>query len=115
MSPQESAVLDALFGPGVAEHHIADLRLIALPSVELPEGCRPARAMAIYVPQHYMGYDTRLFFETPVVLKSGVTPAQTTSVLLGRTMYAASINGIAAALPLHQGILAHLRRYELAA
>ncbi|HET9342938.1 MAG TPA: hypothetical protein VFO25_08495 [Candidatus Eremiobacteraceae bacterium] len=114
MSPQETEFLDGLFGPGVAEHYEADLRLIALPDVALPDGCQPARAMCIYVPQRYMGYDTRLFFQSPVVLKSGVTPAHTTAVLLGRTMYAASINGVAATLPIHQGVIAHLRRYELA-
>jgi len=113
MSPQESAVLEELFGIGVAEHFEADLRLIALPTVPLPEGCLPELAMGIYVPQQYMGYNTRLFFEKPVALRGGVQPPHTTAVLLGRTMYAASINGIPATLPLHQGILAHLRRYEL--
>jgi hypothetical protein len=113
MSPQESAVLEGLFGAGVTEHFDADLRLIALPIVSLPEGCRPAIAMGIYVPQQYMGYNTRLFFEAPIVLCSGVQPPFTTAVLLGRTMFAASINGVPATLPVHQGILAHLRRYEL--
>ncbi len=115
MLPQETAVLEELFGTGVAERYESDLRMIALPAVPLPEGCRPATAMGIYVPHQYMGYNTRLFFESPITLRSGVQPPHTVAVLLGRTMYAASINGIPANLPLHQGVLAHLRRYELAA
>jgi hypothetical protein len=50
-----------------------------------------------------------------VRLKSGVTPPITTEVLLGRTMYAASIQGVSSSLPIHQGVLAHLARYEQAA
>ena len=112
MSPQEHSVLEDLFGSGVTEIIEAGTRLVVLPSVSLPAGCKPDSAMGIFVPQQYLGYTTRLFLDSPVTLKSGMQPATTTAVLLGRTMYAASINQVPADLPLHQGILAHLRRYE---
>jgi len=114
MSPQETSILERLFGAGVAEHFDTNIRLIVLPVVPLPTGCKPPIVTGMYVPQSFMGYDTRLFFEAPITLASGAQPAVTTAVLLGRTMYAASIRGIPMTLPLHQGILAHLRRYELA-
>lgn len=114
MLPQEATLLKELFGDGATEQLEGGLRLVVLPSVTLPTGCRPQIAMGIYVPQSYMGYETRLFLEVPIVLASGAQPPTATAVLLGRIMYAASIRGVPADLPLHQGIVAHLRRYELA-
>ena len=113
--PDEQSVLDDLFGPGVEERLEAGRRLIILPTVPLPAGCAPVSAFGIYVASQYAGYDTRLFLGSQVRLASGTVPALTTDILCGRTMHSASWNGVPASLPLHQGILAHLRRFEAAA
>jgi hypothetical protein len=115
MTEQEKRACEGLFGEGVSEHHEQGLRLVALPAIALPEGCDPAQSSGIYVASPLGGYETRLFLEKPVRLRSGAMPAITTQVLLGRTMYAASIQGVPANLPIHQGVLAHLARYENAA
>lgn len=116
MIPQgEQSVLDTLFGPGVEERVDGGRRLIILPTVNLPRGCAPSAVFGIYVASQYGGYDTRLFLECRVALASGARPQMTTDVLCGRTMYSASWNGVPASLPLHQGVLAHLRRFEAAA
>lgn len=112
MTEQEQRACEALFGVGVSEHSERGLRLVALPSISLPSGCDPAQSSGIYVASPLGGYDTRLFLEKPVRTRTGATPAITTEVLLGRTMYAASIQGIPASLPIHQGVLAHLAVYE---
>lgn len=115
MKDDERRACRELFGEGVSEREERGLRLVALPVVVLPPGCDPAQSSAIYVASPLGGYQTRLFLEKPVRLRSGVTPPITTEVLLGRTMYAASIQDVPATLPVHQGILAHLARYERAA
>jgi hypothetical protein len=115
MRDDERRACEKLFGEGVGEHQERGLRLIALPLIMLPAGCEPAQSSGIYVASPLGGYQTRLFLEKPIRLKSGVTPPITTEVLLGRTMYAASIQDVPATLPVHQGILAHLARYEKAA
>lgn len=115
MPTEEQRVCEALFGKGVAEHQERGLRLVVLPAVALPAGCSPVVSFGIYVASSLGGYETRLFLEAPVRLRSGVTPPVTTEVLLGRTVYAASIQGVPASLPVHQGVLAHLTRYENAA
>jgi hypothetical protein len=115
MSDAERRILIDLFGEGVEEHMQGNLRLIILPCVSLPLGCTPAQAFGIYVASPTAGYESRLFLESPVKLKSGVQPQTTALVLLGRTLHAASIQGISWSLPPHQGVLAHLARYELVA
>jgi hypothetical protein len=115
MDPAALELVETAFGKGVREHTEGGLPLVVLPNVLLPDGCRPASAMAIYVPAHYQGYDSRLFFEAPITLASGVTPATTAVLLLGRTMYAASVQGVSPSLPTYQAILAHVRRYGLPA
>ncbi len=113
MSGDEQRTLDVLFGPGVREVIEPTRRLIILPKVKLPFGASPAEAFAIYHASVHSGYSTRLFFETPIRNTHGVTPQTTVEVLCGRTMHAASYNGVPADLPFHQGILAHLRLYEV--
>ena len=108
-------LLEEMFGPGVRAHREGELPLVVLPVVHLAEGCAPASAMAIFVATAYLGYDSRLYFEAPIRLASGTVPATTSAILLGRTMFAASIQGVPATLPPHQAILAHLRRYRLSA
>jgi hypothetical protein len=115
MSNDDHRMMTALFGPGVEEHTQDSLRLIVVPGVRLPPGCTPENAFAIYVASSAGGYESRLYFECPIRLKSGVEPKTTTLLILGRTMYAPSINGVPASLPPHQAILAHLARYEQAA
>lgn len=112
MSGDEQRTLDDLFGPGVREVVEPGRRLIILPRVKLPVGASPAESSAIYHASAHGSYATRLFFEMPIRGANGVTPPTTTEVLCGRTMHAASYNGVPADLPLHQGILAHLRLYE---
>lgn len=112
MTEQEQRVCEALFGAGVSEHNERGLRLVSLPVISLPPGCDPLQSSGIYVASPLGGYDTRLFLEKPVRTRRGATPAITTEVLLGRTMYAASIQGIPASLPIYQGVLAHLAVYE---
>jgi hypothetical protein len=112
LSHEEQRALEALAGPGVREVVEPSRRLIILPKVTLPPGSQPAEAFAIYHASAHGGYSTRLFFEVPIRGASGVTPQTVTDSLCGRTMYAASYNGVPADLPPHQGILAHLRLYE---
>jgi hypothetical protein len=112
MSDAELRLLENLFGKGVEERTQGDLHLIILPLVQLPPGCTPLRAFGIYVATPSAGYDSRLYFDSPIKLKSGVQPQTTTGVLLGRTLHAASIQGVPASLPPHQAILAHIGRYE---
>lgn len=115
MSDPEQRVLTGLFGEGVEERTQGNLRLIILPIVSLPPGCTPTKAFGIYVATPMSGYESRLYLDSPIRLKSGAQPQTTTLVLLGRTMHAASVKGVSPALPLHQAILAHLIRYEEAA
>lgn len=115
MSADERQVCQDLFGDGVCERDESGLRLIILPMVNLPAGCTPDQSMGIYVASPFAGYESRLFLEAPIRLRSGVVPQTTTQVLCGRTMYAASIQGVSASLPVHQAVLAHLSRYEEAA
>jgi hypothetical protein len=115
MGESELRILRSLFGDEVAEHSEGNLRLISLPKVTLPDGCRPDVAFGVYVASRLDGYESRIYFEHPIRLKSGAQPQTTTRVILGRTLYAASIQGVSATLPPHQAILEHLRRYEAAA
>ena len=112
MTADEQAVLEGLFGEGVTERNEGGRRLILLPIVTLPAGCRPETTFGIYVASEHSGYETRLFLETPITRADGRSPAVTTDVICGRTMYAASWRGVSASLPLHEGILAHLRLYD---
>ena len=114
MSADELRALEALAGPGVREVVEPGRRLIILPKVKLPAGSKPTEAFAIYYASAHGNYATRLFFEAPICGANGVTPPTVTEALCGRTMYAASYNGVPADLPPHQGILAHLRLYEAA-
>lgn len=115
ISSDDLRLLKATFGDGVQSYQEGELPLVVLPVIYLPAGCHPPNVMAIYVAKSYQGYDSRLFLESPIKLASGVIPATAQALLLGRTMYAASIQGIPATLPPHQAILAHLQRYKLAA
>jgi hypothetical protein len=115
VSPEEERALTALFGEGVRECSEGGLRLITLPAVMLPLGCTPATAFGIYVATPYAGYQSRLYLDAPVRLASGVIPPTSPALLLGRTMHAASIQAIPATLPVPEAILAHIRRYQLAA
>jgi hypothetical protein len=115
MSEEHHRLLTRAFGPGVEEQIENSLQLVIVPAITLPVGCVPQKAFAIYVASPTGGYSSRLFFERPIRLKSGVEPRTTMLVLLGRTMYAASIQGVPNELPAHQAILAHLKRYEQAA
>jgi hypothetical protein len=115
LSPEEQRVLDELFGDGgvgVKEVIEGERRLFILPKVTLPVGSVPAEAFGIYHASPHGGYSTRLFFEASIKGANGATPPTTTDVFLGRTMHAASWNGVPADLPPHEGILAHLRLYE---
>ena len=115
MTADELQACQDLFGQGVCERDENGLRLIILPMVNLPAGCKPHQSMGIYVASPFAGYDSRLSLEAPVQLQTGVVPQTTTQVLCGRTMYAASVQGVSADLPVHQAVLAHLARYEEAA
>jgi hypothetical protein len=112
MSGDERKACEDLFGKGVTELMENGVRLIVLPVVNLPAGCEPKQAMGIYVASPFNNYESRLFLEAPIRLRSGSQPQTTTQVLCGRTMYAASIQGISATLPVHQAVLAHVARYE---
>lgn len=116
MTPQEQLVLDELFGDGgVSVKEVVDngRRLFILPKITLPAGSVPAEAFGIYqASPHNSGYSTRLFLEAPIRGANGNTPQTTAEMFFGRTMYAASWNGVPADLPPHEGILAHLRLYE---
>ena len=112
MSPEEQRGLEAIAGLGVHEVLESSRRLIILPKVKLPVGSAPAEAFAIYHASAHGGYSTRLFFEVAIRGANGVTPQTVSDLLCGRTMHAASYNGVPADLPLHQGVLAHLRLYE---
>lgn len=112
MQAEDLSLLESHFGKGVVEHRTPDgLHVYVLPTVNLPDGCTPKSSSAIYVATPFMGYPSRLFFGKPIALRSGGFPPTTTAVLLGRTLYAASIGGVPFDLPPHQAILAHLRRY----
>jgi len=115
LAVDDIAILESTFGEGVRQYDEGGLQLVVLPRVTLPDGCRPQVAMAIYIPMSFQGYDSRLFFESPITLGSGALPTTTVTLLLGRTMYATSIQGIPPTLPAHQAILAHLKRYRLPA
>lgn len=56
------------------------------------------------------GYPTRLFFERPLAPISNLP--MHTHPFLGKVMYAHSIKDIAATIPPHEAILAHLRLYK---
>ena len=112
MTAEEQRALDATFGPGVREIYEGSLRLFPIPRLRMPVGATPDEAFAIYCASPHTGYQTRLFLEVPIRGANGQTPATTTAIIGGRTMYAASFNGVPADLPPHQGILAHLRLYE---
>ncbi len=112
LAPEDQRALETLFGPGVQEQTELGLRLIVLPTVALPPGCNPNISMAIYVASTFQSYDSRLYFEAPITLASGICPPTTAAVLLGRSLYAASIQGVSPSLPPHQAILAHLERYK---
>ena len=114
MSEGERRILEAHFGEGVEEKAEGSLLLYVLPVVTLPEGCSPAKAFGVYVASVTGGYQSRLFLDRPITLKSGIQPPITTLILLGRTMHAASVQGVSVMLPPHQAILAHLSRYEQA-
>jgi hypothetical protein len=114
LTADDQRALETTFGPGVREVFEGDARLIVVPKLTLPLGAVPREAFAIYHASPHSGYSTRLFLEVPIRGASGQTPATTTAVLCGRTLYAASFNGVPADLPPHQGILAHLRLYEAA-
>jgi hypothetical protein len=110
----EQRALETAFGAGVYEVFEGSSRLIIVPKLRLPPGAVPEEAFAIYHASPTAGYQTRLFLEVPIRGANGQTPQTTTAVLCGRTMYAASFNGVPAQLPPHQGILAHLCLYEAA-
>ena len=112
MTAEEKRGLDAAFGPGIREMQEGGLRLFSIPRLRMPVGAVPGEVFAIYCASPHTGYQTRLFLEAPIRGANGQTPATTTAVIGGRTMYAASFNGVPADLPPHQGILAHLRLYE---
>lgn len=114
MTELEQRGLETAFGAGSYEFYEGTSRLIVIPKLRLPSGAQPEEAFAIYHASPHSGYQTRLFLEVPIRAANGQTPATTTAVLCGRTMYAASYNGVPADLPPHQGILAHLRLYEAA-
>ena len=109
------SILKRLFGEDVRELHEGGLHLFSLPEVPLPPGCHPVSCAGLYVASAFQGYASRLFLASQIRLASGRVPPVTALVLLGRTWYAASIGGVSPALPPHQAILAHLRRYEAAA
>ncbi len=111
MTVDEQRALNATFGEGIREIYEGPLRLFVIPRLRLPVGASPTEAFAIYCASPHTGYQTRLFLETPIRGANGHTPGTTTAVLCGRTMHAASFNGVPAELPPHQGILAHLRLY----
>jgi hypothetical protein len=114
MTEQEKRLLSAHFGDAVEEYQQPAIgRLIVLPVVTLPRGCDPESSMGIFVANEYQGYPTRLFLERPVRLPSGIVPNTTQAYILGRNLYATSVRGVPASLPLHQAILAHVRRYTL--
>jgi len=115
LSPDEQRVLDDLFGDagvGVTEVVEGARHLFILPKVTLPAGSVPAAAFGIYHASPHGGYSTRLFLEQPIKGANGTTPQTTTEMFFGRTMHAASWNGVPADLLPHEGILAHLQLYE---
>ena len=112
LTAAEQRALEAAFGEGVREIYEGPLRLFVIPRLRLPAGASPAETFAIYCASPHTGYQTRLFLETPIRAANGKTPPTTTAVLCGRTVHAASFNGVPAELPPYQGILAHLRLYE---
>jgi hypothetical protein len=114
LSAAEQRALEAAFGEGVYEVYEGGNRLVVVPKLRLPPDAEPVEAFAIYHASPHSGYQTRLFLEVPIRGANGQTPQTSTAVLCGRTMYAASFNGVPADLPPHQGILAHLRLYEAA-
>lgn len=114
MTIAEQRALHDTFGPGATEEFEGGLRLIVVPSIKLPDGCAPSASMAIFVASPYLSYESRLYFEAAVTMKNGFQPQTTTALLLGRTMYAASIQGIPSSLEPHQGIAAHVARYGAA-
>jgi hypothetical protein len=114
LTADEQRGLDATFGTGIREIHEGPLRLFVIPRLRMPAGASPSDVFAIYCASPHTGYQTRLFLESPIRGVNGQTPGTTTAVLCGRTLYAASFNGVPADLPPHRGILAHLRLYEAA-
>jgi hypothetical protein len=112
LTPQEQRALDMTFGEGIYEVTEAGARLFVIPKLRLPVGADPSEAFAIYHASPYSGYTSRLFFEIAIKGANGSMPPVTTAVLCGRTVHAASFNGVPAELPPHQAILAHLRLYE---
>ena len=112
MTADEQRGLDATFGTGIREIYEGPFRLFVIPRLRMPKGASPSEVFAIYCASSHTGYQTRLFLETPIRGANGQTPVTTTAVLCGRTVHAASFNGVPAELPPHQAILAHLRLYE---
>lgn len=111
MTDDEARALTDLFGEGATELQESGLRLFWLPRVVLPGGCTPSPMSGVYVASPLDGYPTRLFLEQPVKMADGSVPATSCRVLLGKTLYSASINNVPASLKPHQAVLAHLRRY----
>jgi hypothetical protein len=112
MTEEEKFAIEATFGCEATAHEELGLTLIRLAKIQLPDGCTPECALAIFVRGTLNGYSTRLFFDRPILPANGKTYNQHIHPLLGRPMYAHSINSIPATLPPHQAILAHLRMYE---
>lgn len=107
MSEQEARLLSVTFGDGWREVTEQNLPLIEIPALRLSNG---QTVHAVFVRATMNGYPTRLFFEC--VLQPKVALQMHSHPFRGKVMYAHSINSIAATLPPHEAILAHLRMYK---
>jgi hypothetical protein len=111
MSEEETRLLTVTFGEGwslVEEPTLPGVQLIDLPDLRLADG---TAVHALFVRGSMNGYPTRLFFDRQLRPKAG-NLNQTTHPFRGTVMYAHSINQIAATVPPHEAILAHLRMYQ---
>ncbi|MFY9711655.1 MAG: hypothetical protein WA668_07865 [Candidatus Cybelea sp.] len=107
MTDDEARLLTVTFGEGWAERTEMGLPLIDLSELTLGSG---ERIRAVFVRGQMNGYPTRLFFERPLTPISNLP--MHTHPFLGKVMYAHSIKDIAATIPPHEAILAHLRLYK---
>jgi hypothetical protein len=83
------------------------LPLIYFPEMAMPRG---ELVRAVFVRGPMNGYPTRLFLNRSIQPTGSLT--MHTHPFLGEVMYAHSIRDIAANLPPHVAILAHLRMYK---
>lgn len=113
MSYSEEQINDVkkFFGTEVSFRPDRSVQFLFIKDLPLPKGCEPFKTDAVFIPEHYQGYSSRLYLKNRAThpnQRPGKPNWQDPNIIYGESWYVYSFNNVEPG-PLTRMVVDHLR------